>query len=72
MAPIQFTYDRETFPFPPSQTAEDFFVRPMQDSPPIPPQRAVYARTHETPGASLAREPADDWQEQEEEQTQEG
>ncbi len=35
-APTPFTYDRETFPFPPSQRAEDFFVRPMPDSPPNP------------------------------------
>ncbi len=48
--PIPFTYDRETFPFPPSQNAEDFYVQPMRDSPPVPPRRAEYAPNPRDPG----------------------
>ncbi len=50
MGPMPFTYDRETFPFPPSQNAEAFYVRPMPDSPPVPPRRAAYAPNPRDPG----------------------
>ncbi len=47
---MPFTYDRETFPFQPSQRAEDFYMYPMPDSPPRPMRRIDEVPNPRNPG----------------------